>query len=515
MSGKSRTFQSVRNSGVALFMFFINFILQFYSRKVFLDFLGADILGLNTTAQNLLQFLNIAELGISSAVGFTLFKPIHDSDYKTINEILALQKYLYRQVAYLVIAGSIVLMAFFPLIFAKMELPLWYAYGSFGVLLLSALLGYFVNYKQVILTASQNDYLVQLSYKSILMAKLLVQIYAVSHFNNGYIWWLVLEATFAILSSVSLHITTIRKCKYLTHVDKSFRELRQSYAEFTTKIKQMFFHQIGGIVLQQSSPLIIYAYAALSTVTLYGNYYMVILGFTSLMGAISNSMGAAVGNLVAEGNKTKIIHVFWELFSIRFFIIAILCFCAYKLIPPFIVLWIGEGYLLPETTLILLIIILYIQLNRYLITSYLSAYALTRDIWAPIIEATINIVGSIILGRYWGLNGILFAVVLSLLIMVEGWKPVFLMREGMIYPISQYALKYLLHLLIAAAAFIIDNLIIGHLQYKVEISASWTSFIIDSLVTASIFSLILFGLMFLCMNSFRQFFRRLIKIAHP
>ena len=81
MSIGSRTQQSLKNSSIAMAMFLINFALQFYSRKVFLNYLGTEILGLNTTATNLLQFLNLAELGISSAVGFTLFKPIHDQNY--------------------------------------------------------------------------------------------------------------------------------------------------------------------------------------------------------------------------------------------------------------------------------------------------------------------------------------------------------------------------------------------------------------------------------------------------
>ena len=98
-------------------MFLINFALQFYSRKVFLNYLGTEILGLNTTATNLLQFLNLAELGISSAVGFTLFKPIHDQNYQTINELVTLQKHLYRRIAYIVIIGAGVLMAWFPWIY--------------------------------------------------------------------------------------------------------------------------------------------------------------------------------------------------------------------------------------------------------------------------------------------------------------------------------------------------------------------------------------------------------------
>ena len=71
MASVSRIRQSFKNSTVALALFTVNLILQFYSRKIFLDYLGAEVLGLNTTASNLLQFLNLAELGISSAVGFT------------------------------------------------------------------------------------------------------------------------------------------------------------------------------------------------------------------------------------------------------------------------------------------------------------------------------------------------------------------------------------------------------------------------------------------------------------
>lgn len=67
----------------------------------------------------------------------------------------------------------------------------------------------------------------------------------------------------------------------------------------------MFFHKIGGFALQQCSPIIIYAYASLTLVALYGNYYMIILGIISLMAAAFNSMGAGVGNLVAEGDKEK------------------------------------------------------------------------------------------------------------------------------------------------------------------------------------------------------------------
>lgn len=76
MSESSRTAKSIKNAKVALIFYFINLVLQFFSRKVFLDYLGAEVLGLNTTAQNLLGFLNLAELGIGSAISYALYKPL-------------------------------------------------------------------------------------------------------------------------------------------------------------------------------------------------------------------------------------------------------------------------------------------------------------------------------------------------------------------------------------------------------------------------------------------------------
>ena len=96
----SRTSKSIKNSSVALVFYFINLILQFFSRKIFLDYLGAEVLGLNTTATNLLQFLNLAELGVGAAIACTLYKPLAEKDTDTINEIVSLQGWLYRRIAW-------------------------------------------------------------------------------------------------------------------------------------------------------------------------------------------------------------------------------------------------------------------------------------------------------------------------------------------------------------------------------------------------------------------------------
>ena len=110
MTDSSRTSKSIRNSKVALIYTFFNSILSFFSRKIFLDHLGTEILGLNTTAVNILQFLNLAELGIGTAVTFTIYKPLFEKDYESVNEIVSVQGWLYRRIAWWMIGGALVAM---------------------------------------------------------------------------------------------------------------------------------------------------------------------------------------------------------------------------------------------------------------------------------------------------------------------------------------------------------------------------------------------------------------------
>ena len=107
---QSRTLLSIKNSVVALGFYLVNLMLQFYSRQVFFVELGTEVLGLNTTATSLLQFLNLAELGVGSAIGVTLYKPLLEKNYTAINEIVSLQGWLYKRIAYFIIIGSAVLM---------------------------------------------------------------------------------------------------------------------------------------------------------------------------------------------------------------------------------------------------------------------------------------------------------------------------------------------------------------------------------------------------------------------
>lgn len=480
MPGVSRTAKSFKNVQVAIAFYCINLILQFFSRKIFLEYLGSEVLGLNTTAQNLMGLLNLAELGIGTAVAYNLYKPLYDEDRETVNGIVTVQGWLYRRIAVIILAAAAVLMCFFPLIFSKVKLPLWYAFGSFGVLLFSSLLGYFFNYKQIVLSADQKEYKVTIATQGVKALKVLAQILAICFLSNGYIWWMILEVVSAVITSIVLDKSVRIEYPWLNPRANDGKQLSRKYPQIITKTKQLFFHKIGSFVLTQTSPIIIYAYASLTLVAVYGNYMLIISGVTMLINSLLNGIGAGVGSLVAEGDKKKIKSFFWELTSLRLWMAATICFGIHMLSHPFMVLWVGEKYLMPEPAFIILVLITFVQLTR---TNdiFLSAYGLFQDIWAPVIEASLNLGLSILLGYFYGLTGILTGVLISLLIVVFTWKPYFLYKRGFKENCLEYFIKMGKYVFILAFVFIVCRYFLNHVVHM-PIS-NWGSWLLQAFMS--------------------------------
>lgn len=506
----SRTAKSIKNAKVALFFYVINLILQFFSRKIFLEYLGAEVLGLNTTAQNLLGFLNIAELGISSAISYTLYQPLFKEDRQSINEIVSIQGWLYRKIALIVIIGACVLMFFFPLIFAKMELPIWYAYSSFLVLLVGALLGYFINYRQIVLVADQKEYQVTFCVQGGKCLKVILQIAAIALMINGYIYWLVIELLMAFVIAALLHRSVRKEYVWLDTNPLQGKYLKNKYPGIIKKTKQLFIHKIAAFVLSQTSPLIIYAYTSLGLVAIYGNYMLIVSGVVLFINSIFNSISAGVGSLIAEGNKSKIKSFYWQYFIFRYWITSVSCFGVLTQSSSFIKLWVGEEYILPPFPFILLVVYTFIVSSR-INDLFIVAYGMYQDIWAAVLESILNIGCSIVFGYYWGLKGIISGVVLSLFVVVLCWKPYFLFKIGFKDSLKEYWIGFarclgLIALSLACSLYI--------LRLLPDVSDdSFLEWGVNCVLHLSVYIFISLSLFLLCEPYFRDFLFRLVRIV--
>lgn len=487
---ESRTSKSIKNAQVSLIYYFIQLILGFFSRKVFFNYLGSEILGLNTTAANLLGFLNLAELGIGMSVGYFLYKPLYSHNTETLNKIISLQGWIYQRIAYVIILLACILMLFFPWIFEKSPLPIGYAYVTFGVLLFSAMLGYFVNYRQILLQADQKNYKVQRITQGAIVIKTIIQIIGMQIVPYPFAFWTGMEFIFTIFSAYILNYILKKEYPWLQTKKYNGKILLKEFPEIITKTKQVFVHKFSAVILGQCAPLIMYGFSSLTIVAYYGNYQLIVGKVGYLLQMIFNSTTAGVGNLIASGNKQRIQEVFWELFDSRLFFSSITLITIYFVIQPFITIWLGAEYILSDSFLCLILTTTAISINRVTVDSFIAGYGLFSDVWAPVTETLINLGGSILFGYIWGFEGVLVGVILSQLIIICLWKPYFLYSRGFKKNISQYFIPIIKRLAIIIVDVTIFNFFLS--SYNTSNINNYLTWSIFALTIFFIFSIILF-----------------------
>ena len=508
----SRTKRTIQNSRVSLILFLLQIFVGFFSRKIFLDYLGDEVIGLNTTLGNILSFLNLAELGIGIAMATSLYKPIHDDDHDAIVDILTVQGILYRRIALLLCGLSIPVLIALPFIFPNVECGIIYVYVAYIVFLSGSLFSYLWNYRQVLIQADQKNFKLDPWINAIRFAKIFLQIALLLYTPFGIWGWIFAEFAGNVVGVFAINYVLKKEYPWLRQSKESAKVLLQRYQILLKKTKQLFVHKIAGFVLTQTSPLVIYGFVSLTMVTYYGNYMMLIGYCTTLLKVIFSGMGASIGNLIAENNRRHTMEVFWELFTSRIWIAGIACFTLYITIGPFISLWIGDKYLLGENTLLLLVITMFIGISRSVIDSFREAYQLFGDIWAPVVEACLNLGGSILFGYLWGLNGVLLGVNLSLILIVLLWKPYYTFRYGMKSSVIPYFIQYALHLTVLLVGAFIAKFAMSQINYgENNLIATGLAIILG----LSIYIITTYVILYSCTKGMRMFTIRIKNIlAH-
>lgn len=440
------------NAEVNLLFYFLSLVLAFFSRKIFLDCLGTEFIGLTGTLGNILGYLNLTELGITASIGYFLFKPLQAKNRQEINEIVSLLGYLYNWIGSIIFAGGIIISIFFPLIFAKANIGLGIIYFAFYSFLGSSLIGYFINYRQILLTADQKRYLVAIYLQSANIIKTILQIYLAYTFRNLYVW-VGIELLFTIIGCITLNWKINKEYPWLIVNKRQGRLLIKKYPEIIIKTKQVFVHRIKDFFLVKSDELFIFLFVSLKMVAYYGNYMIITSKLISLFSAITGSVGASIGNLVAEGDKTKMIRVFWELTTIQHTIANTICFSLYAFIEPFISHWLGAEYIMDHKILILLLFFLYISNSRGSIDAFNYAHGLYADVWSAWAELILNITITIIAGLKWGIIGILLGKISSLMVIIVFWKPYYLFSAGFKESVGIYWRGVLRNYVISGFAF--------------------------------------------------------------
>lgn len=318
----SRTKAATINSIIASSAQLIQLAMQFISRSVFINVLGAEYLGLNGLFLNLLGYLNFAELGLGAAITFSLFEPLVKNDERQIAAIMNLFRKWYRYIALFVLIGGLILTPFIPKLIHGGGIGLHLnIYIAFLLALSNTVFSYLLTYKRTLLLADQKGYINTLNSVGFNIIGQLLQIVAILLFKSFYLF-LIIQAMVMVISNYHVSKVVDKMYPYLS-IYKHEKVGANVISYMKKNISGMLSAKLGGIIVNGTDNLLLSYYIGLTSVAMYANYTMIITGLTQVMGQLLSAVTASIGNLGAsnESPKRK------KRFSTSIFILVVYCLC--------------------------------------------------------------------------------------------------------------------------------------------------------------------------------------------
>lgn len=395
-------------------------VLPFITRTVMIYTLGMEYVGLSSLFSSILQVLSFAELGIGSALVFSMYKPMAEEDDEKVCALLNLYRKTYRIIGIVILLAGIIIIPFLKYL-VKGSIPNDISLQLlFIVYLVNNLAGYFLfAYKQALFTAAQR---VDVISKVGMLLQLILsigQITILVFFRNYYIYSIAIPIVTILNNLVVGKISDMEFPQYKCRGNVKKSEIK----EIEKKIGGLLFQKIGNIILASADTLVISSFLGLKILGIYNGYYYVITALFGFLGVIQQAIIPAIGNSVVVETKKKNLIDFRKFHLIYLWIVIWWCACLAGLYQPFMRLWQGENNMLSNQIVILLVIYFFSYKMGDVCWMYREAIGLWWEArYVPLVSSVVNLIINIILVKWIGLVGVLISSILSLMLINFPWS---------------------------------------------------------------------------------------------
>ena len=394
---------------------FMTQILNFVLRTIFIAHLGDTLNGVNGLYTSILSVLSMAELGIGTALNYSLYRPVAQGDIEKVKSYMLLYKKAYRIIGIVVAVIGLAVSPFLRYLVRQPEgvsvrdLTLYYF-----IFLFNTVSTYFVAYKYSLVNAEQKNYIQTNITTLTKLATAAVQISVLLLFRN-FLFYLLAQSVVELLQKIFVTAYLNRLYPYLR--DKDVKKLSAEETQVVaTKTKALICHKIGDVARLQTDKIIIASFVNVDTAAVVDNYVYIITYVGNFVNIIFDSVISGFGNVVATESKERQ----YLLFKVyRFFACWLFGFGAvgfFHLLTPFIgEVWLRDaGWTLPQVTVTLLVMDFYLKGGRTVLLNFKIASGLfEQDRFLPLVQGAVNLVVSIVLVRKIGVTGVYVGTLVS------------------------------------------------------------------------------------------------------
>lgn len=371
--------------------------------------LGSEANGLLHSISTVFTYLTLLEAGVGKATTQALYKPLSQNDKNGINAIMAATNKFYKKTGFFYTA-AVVVFAFIYTLFVETSLSPVTVFSVIVITGGTSILSYFVQGKYTVFMGAEGRSYVLTNFSTV--SNVLTSV--------GKILLLLYGFGVVELQSMYLFVSVLQMVFVVYYIKRNYSWLNVKVEPNYKAISKkgfVLFHQITGMIFDNTDVLLLTVMTDLKTVSVYSMYTTFYVVIKNLLNTISNSFSYALGQIFhSDKEEFKRLHDVYELYnmSLTFALICILNI----FILPFMKIYTADvtdiNYI--DKYIPILFTAVYLLSNARassgLVIDFAQHFKETR--WRAILESAINIVVSIIGIKLFGIYGALIGTVAAL-----------------------------------------------------------------------------------------------------
>lgn len=469
--------KSLINVITAVFFKIILLVLTLFTRRFLIQYVGNEANGVFSLYTSIIGFLAIADLGIGTAITFSMYNPIVNGDNYKVSALYKLFIKFYTIIGVVIAVAGLCILPALPYL-AKDYNADFNLYYTFLLMLASIVISYFYSAKTSLINAYKNNY-VTTSFNSISVIISNVLQLLVLYFFKSFELYLVCKIVASLIEWLLTSLYFRKHHKAL--LDMSAKLDDATKKEVMQKTKAMFMHKIGGLLVNTSDSIIISAFISVILLGKYSNYTTIVVAMNGVISLVFTPLTSIIGHLcVGDNNKLKLKY-FNFFYGVNFIIGIVFYLGYYAVIDDVITICFGQGLELSKDISIVITINYFIQFMRQSVLTFRDATGtFYNDRYKPLVEGALNIILSISLVYVCGITGVIIATIITNLLICHTVEPYVLFKDGLETSPKKYYFENYIFIAIFMLALTIVHFV------HIDIDNNWLSLLVNGIIAVGI-----------------------------
>lgn len=407
---ETRTQRATKNILFGIISRCVNIIGPFIVRTAVIYKIGIEYAGLNSLFTSVLSVLSLTELGVGSAMTYSMYKPIAEHDNNKLNQILNLYRKTYHVIGIVICLAGLCLTPLIPQM-VKGEIPkdinlyiLYYIY------LANTIASYFLfAYKQSLISAYMREDVNSKIRAAVYIILYVGQLIAVLLTRNYYVYTVILPLS-TVLNNL---LTEYFSRKLFPNIHCTGNLASNDKRQILKNVLALAGHRFGDVLTSSFDNIVISAVLGLTQLAIFSNYFYIHTAITSCFLVLDQALIPIIGNCIVTEDvksnykkmlKLQFIYVWAVVWS------AICLFCLYQ---DAITIWVGSQYTVSMNVMISFVIYFLAWKINAIMALYKTAAGLwVQDKFRPYYSSILNLILNVFLVNKIGMSGVLWSTII-------------------------------------------------------------------------------------------------------